>query len=124
MQRTNTVKFLNSKVNIFTGRGVPSVIKDCTNNQLTPLSENNIPDEIEAKNVYKRTYSGSITEEINFGIDPLHNNGGLLNERETEFQQNYQVDQLYQEIVNNRPGRFKAAIMYYIDITSQLCARL
>ena len=124
MQRTNTVKFLNSKVNIFTGRDVPSVIKDCTSNQLTPLSENNIPDEIEAKRIYETIYYGSITEESDSWIDPLQNNEGLLNERETEFQQNYQVDQLYQEIVNNRPGRFKAAIMYYIDITSQLCARL
>ena len=82
-----------------------------------PLSENNIPDEIEAKSIYERIYSGSITEESNFGIDPLQNKEGLLNEWETEFQQNYQVDQLYKEIVNNRPGRFKAAIMYYIDIT-------
>ena len=124
MQRSNTLKFLNSKVNIFTGGGAPSVIKDCTNNQLTPLSGNNIPDKTEAKGIYERIYSGSIIEESNFRIDLLHNNEGLLNERETEFQQNYQVDQLYQEIVNNRPGRFKAAIMYYIDITSQLCARL
>ena len=50
-----------------------------------PLSENNIPDEIEAKSIYERIYSGSITEESNFGIDPLQNNEGLLNERETEF---------------------------------------
>ena len=77
-----------------------------------PLSVNNIPDEIEAKIIYEKMYSGSITEESNFGIDPLQNNEGLLNERETELQQNYQVDQLYKEIVNNRPGRFKAAIMH------------
>ena len=77
-----------------------------------PLSVNNIPDEIEAKIIYEKMYSSSITEESNFGIDPLQNNEGLLNERETELQQNYQVDQLYKEIVNNRPGRFKAAIMY------------
>ena len=46
------------------------------------------------------------------GIDPLQNNEGLINEWETEFQQNYEVDQLYKQTVNNRPGRFKAAIMY------------
>ena len=65
MQRTNAVKFLNSKVNIFTGRGLPSVVKDCTNNQLMPLSENSIPGEIEAKSIYERIYSDSITEESN-----------------------------------------------------------
>ena len=58
------------------------------------------------------------------GIYSLQNNKGLLNERETEFQQNYQADQLYKEIINKRPGRIKATIMYYIDITSQPCARL
>ena len=90
-----------------------------------PLSENNIPDEVEAKSIYERIYSGSITEESNFGIDPLQNKEGLLNERETEFQQNYQVDQLYKEIIKiSRPGRFKAAVMYCIDITSQPCTRL
>ena len=99
-------------------------MKDSTNNQLTRLSENNIPGEIEVKSICERVYSGSITDESNFGIDPLQNNEGLLIERETEFQQNYQVDQLYNGIVNNRPGSFKEAIMYYIDITSQLCARL
>ena len=99
-------------------------MKDSTNNQLTPRSENIISDEIEAKSIYERVYSGSITDESNFGIDPLQNNEGLLNEREIEFQQNYQVDQLYNGIVNNRPGSFKEAIMYYIDITSQLCAGL
>ena len=51
-----------------------------------PLSENNIPDEIETKRIYERIYSSSITEESNFGFDPLQNNKGLLNERETEFQ--------------------------------------
>ena len=85
-----------------------------------PLSENNIPDEIEAKSIYERIYSGSITEESNFGIDPLQNKEGLLNERETEFQQNYQVDQLYKEIVHNRPGRFKAAVMYCIVLHHNL----
>ena len=87
---------------------------------MTPLSKNNVPDEIEAKSIYERVYSGSITEESSFGIDPLQNNEGLLNEWETEFQQNYQVDQMYNEIVNNRPVRLKAAMMYYTDITSQL----
>ena len=48
----------------------------------------------------------------------MQNIKALLNERETEFKQNSQVDQLYKEIVNNRPGRLKAAIMYYIDITT------
>ena len=109
---------------MFTGRGVPPVIKDSTNTQVTPLSENNILDETEAKSIYERVYSGSITDESSFGIDPLQKNEGLLNEPETGFPQNYQVNQMYNEIVNNRPGRFKAAIMYYIDITLQLCARL
>ena len=43
-------------------------MKDRTNNQLTPLSENNIPDEIEAKSIYERIYSSSITEERNLLI--------------------------------------------------------
>ena len=97
---------------MFTGRGVPSVIKDSTNNKVTPLSENNIPDETEAKSIYERLYSGSITDESSFGIDSLQKNKGLLNERETGFPQNYQVNQMYNEIVNNRPGRFKPATHY------------
>ena len=61
-----------------------------------------------------REYPRSITEEINFGIDPLQNIEGFLNEWETKFHQNYQVDEMYNEMVNNRPGRFKTVIMYYL----------
>lgn len=64
-----------------------------------------------------KEYPGSITEEINSGIDPLQNNEGFLNEWETKFHQNYQFDQIYNKMVNNRPGRFKAVIMYYLHQT-------
>ena len=67
--------------------------------------------------MYMREYPRSITEEINFGIDPLQNIEGFLNEWEKKFHQNYQVDEMYNEMVNNRPGRFKAVIMYYLRQT-------
>jgi len=98
---------------------VPSVIKSRTN-QLQPLLSNDIPEGIEAKDLYERTYSGRITEESHFGVDPLVDSPVLIQQREVEFEASHAVQTIYHNIVNGRSSLFKNAIKDYIRITSRL----
>ena len=66
------------------GRGLPPIIKQHTN-RLTPVPLDSFPDEDDAKILYERTYTGSLTEEHTFGYDPLRENEIFYSQREVEF---------------------------------------
>ena len=105
------------------GRGVPNVIKQRTNN-LTPLQETDIPDMNDAKNIYEQAYTGQLTDPHNFGIDPLISSEELCKQREDDFNRNFNIQEIFGECVNERPQLFQNAILSQIHLTSQLSLNL
>ncbi|XP_066926470.1 uncharacterized protein [Clytia hemisphaerica] len=103
------------------GRGVPSTIKERTN-RLQPLNVNDIPEPLEAKQMYETIYLGRLTEESHFGIDPLVGFEELINQRENSFQAVHQIPTIFNHLVNGNQAPFKTAISDFIQITSNLTA--
>ena len=87
---------------------------------ITPISSENIPDENDAKEMYEKVYHGKITEERDFGIDLLEGYPHLQERRNSEFLRKHQVDNIYKETVNERPGALRAALLEHINLTGIL----
>ena len=93
-------------------------IKDRTNN-LPQISATDLPSTIEAKNLYVETYNGQLTDEPNFGMDPLENNDELKQQRSNLFQMNFNIAQIFGEVANGQGLKFKQALLYYIHTTNR-----
>jgi len=98
------------------GRGKPSVMRQATN-VLLPLHPDNLPDVQSAKALYEQVYDGRLTDETLFGIDPLADFQDLQEERNRNFDQNFSIASIFSEVVNERPGMFHDAVLYFIDST-------
>lgn len=70
--------------------------------------------------LYERTYTGRLTEEHSFGVDPLSESFVLFEERENQFSQNFSVETIFKECVHGRHQQFHQAILFFINITSDL----
>ena len=88
-------------------------MKSCTN-ILHPISPENAPTGNVAKRIYKRVYTDKISDISSFGYDPLHENSELKQQRETEFEARFDVEQIFQELCNSSMQSFKNAIPHYI----------
>ena len=98
---------------IFSGRGIPKVIRDRTN-QLTPLLFTDLPsDGNEAKLEYERFYMERLHDENVFGYDPP------FIERYVQFSQRFDVAVIFQNCVNRRTQSLKDAIIYVLELTFQ-----
>lgn len=105
------------------GRGVPVIIKEKTN-RLPRILSTHLPEGNEAKELYQRTYNGRSTEEWPFGVDPLEGNEPLMTQRRSEFFHNFNIAQIFGDVVNGRPTNFQRAILYYISTTQRLAGHL
>ena len=110
-------------LHFFLGRGKPVEIKSRTS-QISPISVDSLPDEVEAKIQYQQYYTGTLTDEHSFGSDPLYENDDLRNRRDQSFFQQYNIERLFQDCTHNRTQSLKEAIIFYIDTTLRLRQQL
>ena len=75
-------KIVNS--HFFLGRGKPVEIKSRIS-QISPISVDSTPDEVEAKIQYQQYFTGTLTDEHSFGSDPLYENDNLRSRRDQSF---------------------------------------
>jgi len=74
----------------------------------------------EAKEIYRRVYTGILTDPHDFGNDPLSMSEQLYMQREHKLRRNYNFIDIFHEIVNNNRVTFKNAILFCIHITNNL----
>ena len=88
------------------------------------MSEVDLPILNEAINLYERTYTGHLTNEHPFGEDPLRDSEELMEERATQFDQNFVVADIFGDCVNNRAQLLQNAVLFFIDKTIELSHQL
>lgn len=90
---------------------------------LTPINPDDMPNGEEAVEIYNSVYHGRITRETSFGYDPLSHSSKLQEEREQNFLALYDIANIFSECVNERSRLFEDALLYFINITLDLCNR-
>ena len=101
------------------GRGVPFTIQGRTND-LPRISDTDLPLAREAKKLYEHTYNGQLTDEPQFGLDPLSGGDALIQQRSDLLQKNFNIAKIFGEVTNGQSLKFKQAILYYITTTNRL----
>ena len=102
-----------------TRRGLPFTIQERTND-LPHISETDLPLAREAKSLYEQTYNGQLTDEPQFGVDPLSGDDALIQQRSDLFQKNFDMAKIFGKVTNGQSLKFKQAILYYITTTNKL----
>ena len=95
----------------------PSTIQERTND-LPNISDTNLSLSREAKHLHEQTYP--LTEEPQFGIDPLSGDEALIQQRSDLFQTNFDIPKIVVEVTNGQSLKFKQAILYYITTSKRL----
>jgi len=88
------------------------------------ISDDTLPDEFQAKNLYEQHYTGSLTDEHPFGFDPLADHEDLKNRRNNDFFQQFNIQTLFQECTHGRTQPIKNAVMFFIEKTFELAQNL
>ncbi|XP_057293869.1 uncharacterized protein LOC130622420 [Hydractinia symbiolongicarpus] len=105
------------------GRGVPLNIKEMTT-RYPPVQQSNVPDTATAMQIYNQTYQGRISEPNQFGDDPLKDHPQFLANRNREFNEICNIEQIYNDVVNENDRSFRHAVHCFIDITERYNALL
>ena len=101
------------------GRGVPFTIQKRTND-LPRISDTDLPVASEAKNLYKQTCNGQLTDEPQPGLDPLTVHDALIQQKSDLFQTNFDIANIFGEVINGQSLKFKQIIPYHITTTNWL----
>ena len=68
----------------------------------------------------KKLYNGQLTDEPQFGLDPLSGDNALIQQRSDIFQKNFDIAKIFGEVTNGQSLKFKQAILYHITTTDRL----
>lgn len=91
-----------------------------TDDRTKKLGNSRIPTPTQAIYMY-RANGGHITEESNFGEDPLASDVDKYRIRESAFVQRYpSFEAIFHNLVNGNSSPFKNGLKYFIDITYRL----
>uniref|UniRef100_A0A7M5V8Y1 Integrase core domain-containing protein n=1 Tax=Clytia hemisphaerica TaxID=252671 RepID=A0A7M5V8Y1_9CNID len=101
------------------GRGKPRTIKDETN-LLQPLRPTDLPNVLEAVDLYQQVYRGNLTMERDFGSDPLFDFPDLRQVRRAEFEQHFSMKDIFEDCLNFRSQLLGEAIVWYYQRTLEL----
>ena len=88
-------------------------------NDLPSIFDSDLPLAREAKKLYEQTYNGQLTDETQFGFDPLSGNDALIQQRSDLFQNNFDIAKTFGEVTNCQSLKFKQALLY-ITTTNRL----
>ena len=100
-------------------RGIPNRLM-LTDDRTKKLGNSRLPTPTQAIYMY-RANGGHITEESNFGEDPLANDVDKYRIRENAFVQKFpSFEAIFHNLVNGNSIPFKNGLKYFIDITYRL----
>ena len=103
-----------------TGKGIPEEIMNANNQTYTLPSEGVVPTKEQAVVMYENE-GGKITEPEMFGVDPLHGNLQLQQERFNAFTAVYNsFNTIFHTLVNGDSGLFKESLQYSITLSSNM----
>ena len=89
-------------------------------NQVTRLDLRHLPSASQAVSMYHQE-GGRISDEAQYGEDPLHGDAAKSSIRTQAFGDRYpSFDNIFHELVNSNPSLFKSALLFYIDVTYRL----
>ena len=71
--------------------------------------------------MYEQTYNGQLTDEPQFGLDPLSGFDALIQQRSDLFQKNFDIAQILVEVTNGQSLKFKKAILLHHSNKQALC---
>ena len=100
-------------------RGIPDslMVRD---NRAKRIDVNILPPPDEAVRMYVND-GGTLTDSGPFGTDPIADYPDKVRIRETSFFERYpSFSDLFHELVNGNPVRFKEALLFHVDITKRL----
>ena len=89
------------------------------NNRVVSVDQRLLLNPVEAVNMY-REMGGSVTEENDFGVDPLKSNPHKPFLRQQSFLQKFEFSSIFHAVVNENEAIFVDALLYYIDLTHRL----
>ena len=69
--------------------------------------------------IYEQTHRCRLTEESDFGYDPLEGHEDLCSERGDRFSQRFSIPHIFNECVNRRQQSLKDAILNFIELTEK-----
>ena len=101
------------------GRGVPFTIQERTND-LSRISDTDLPLDHEAKKLYEQTCNGQLTDEPRFGLDSLSGDDALIQPRSDLFWKKFDITKIFGEVTNGQSLKLKQAILDYITTTNRL----
>ena len=84
------------------------------------MQPTDIPVTFAAKIEYEEFYTGKLTEENEFGNDPIGDNEDLYNERSRQFFQQFNVATIFKDCLRNNSETLKNAIYFVIGKTQEL----
>ena len=90
---------------------MPFTIQERTKD-LPRISDTDLPLAREAK-LYEQTYNGQLTDEPQFGLDPLSGFDALIQQRSDLFQKNFDIAKIFGEVTNGQSLKFKQAILHH-----------
>ena len=91
-----------------------------TDNMIARLDLRNLPCASQAVCMYHQE-GGRISDESQFGEDPLLGDDAKASIRASAFGDRYpSFDAIFHDLVNSNPSLFKNALLFYIDITYRL----
>ena len=100
----------------YAGKGVP-LERRWTKNWAVAINRNIVPTVQEAVQMY----SGALTTEQTFGVDPLEKQLAKKDIRKTAFMNYFlRFDVIFQAIASGNDVFFRDAISYYIELTGHL----
>ena len=88
-------------------------------NRVVPVDHQQLPTPSEAVNMYREN-GGTITEEYEFGVDPLKDHPEKVLMRRDVFSQRFQFNTIFHSAVNGNESVFIQALLFYIDVTHRL----
>ena len=89
-------------------------------NRTKRISPTLLPDPILAADMY-RNGGGRLTDPEPYGLDPIANDLVKEDIRKKAFFDKYDsFDNIFNQLVNERPQMFKEALLFYINVTKRL----
>ena len=89
------------------------------NNQVTPISRQNIPSLDQAISAHENN-GGHLTPESCYGQDPIIDLPGLQLLRERDFLYEYpNMDAVFQNVLHDNGTIFRQAILFFIELTNR-----
>ena len=99
-------------------RGTPND-RMTSNNRVTPVHIDVLPTSSSAMDLYRQS-RGTITEDYDFGVDPLKHNQEKKALRQTAFCQRFQFQTIFNTAVNGDEHLFFQGLLFYINLTHRL----